>query len=93
MMLHLKKNQINEAKVKLLEGHCVEFEIFDIIMNFTVLIVQNFSLEDKMMCFCSHNTNTNFGKAQNRSKNNVLTKLGNYGAEMYLELVVCMHNS
>lgn len=46
-----------------------------------------------MICFCSHNTNTNFGKAQNHSNNIVLTKWGNYGAEMYLELVVNMHNS
>lgn len=77
----------------LLEVHCVEFEICDIIVNFTIHIVQRFNIKAKMIWFCVHNTNTNCGKAQNQSNNNVLTKLGNYGAEMYLELVVCMHNS
>lgn len=62
-------------------------------MNFTVHIVQKFNIKDKMICFYIHNTNTNYGKAQNQSNNNVLTKLGNHGAELYLELVVCMYNS
>ena len=67
-------------KVKVLEVHRVEFERFDIIVNFPVNMVQKFTTEDKKICFCSHNTNTNFEKAQNHSNNNVLTKLGNYGA-------------
>lgn len=92
-MVHLKKNQIHGVKVKLSEVHCVEFEICDFIVNFTVHIVQKFNMKDKMICVCIHNTSTNCGKAQNQSNNSVLTELGNCGAEQYLELVVCMHNS
>lgn len=89
-MLHFF-HQITGVKVKLLEVHCVDSEISDILVNFTVNTVQKFNMEEKMICFCNHNMN--FGKAQNHSDNNVFTKLGNYGAEMYLELVVGMHNS
>lgn len=92
-MVHLKNNQIHGVNVKLSEVRCVEFEICDIIVNFTVHMVQKFSIKDKVICFCIHNTNTNCGKAQNQSNNNVLTKLGNYEAELYLELIVSMHNS
>lgn len=63
-------NQINRVRVKLLKVPCVEFEIFDLIVNITMNTVQKFNIEDKMICFCSHNTNTNFGKAQNHSINN-----------------------
>ena len=86
-------NQINRVRVKLMKVHWVEFKIFDIIVNITMNTVQKFNTEDKMICFCSNNMNTNFGKAQNHNINNVFTKLENDGAEMYLELVVCMHNS
>ena len=41
----------------LLKAHYIEFEIFDIIVNFSVNTVQKFNIEDKIICFCSHNTN------------------------------------
>lgn len=73
--------------------HCVEFEICDIIVNFRVYTVQKFNIEDKMICACIHNTNTNCSEAQNQSNNNADAKLGNYGATMHVELAVCMHDS
>lgn len=76
----------------LLKAHCIEFEIFDIRVNFTVSTVQKFNTEDKVIVFVVI-IQRNFGKAQNHSNNSVLTKLGNYGAEIYLELVVCMYDS
>lgn len=76
----------------LLKAHCIEFEIFDIRVNFTVRTVQKFNTEDKVIVFVVI-VQRNFGKAQNHSNNSVLTNLGNYGAEIYLELVVCMYNS
>lgn len=33
----------------LLEVHCVEFEICDIIVNFTIHIVQRFNIKAKMI--------------------------------------------
>lgn len=88
MMVHFF-HQIHGVKVYLLKVHCIEFEVFDINVDFIVNTVQKF--ENKIIYFYSVNINTNFGRTQHYSNSNVLTKLGNR-AEMYLKLVVCKHN-
>jgi hypothetical protein len=79
---------IHGIKVRLLEVHSVECETYDIIVNAIVNSVKKFKIEDKIISFYGDNNNTNFGGAQRRGKNNVLTKLRNLWSRNVLELVV-----
>lgn len=63
------------VQVKLLELEALPGETSEIITNYLVRVLQNKNISNKVVGFCSDNTNTNFGGSHRKGTKNVYFKL------------------
>lgn len=68
-------DSVEGAQVKLLEIQSIPGETSDLICGYLLDVIKANKLTDKIVGFCSDNTNTNFGGAGRRGQNNVFFKV------------------